>query len=55
VSHSGRRTAIPGRSQSDDDATYDSCSAVAIGDKGMYAVGMAAESSGDSDAMLLKF
>ena len=35
--------------------TYDSCSAVAIGDKGMYAVGRAAEGSEDSDAVLLKF
>jgi len=35
--------------------TYDSCSAVAIGVKGMYAVGTAAEGSDDSDAVLLKF
>ena len=35
--------------------TYDACKAVAIGDRGMYAVGKAAEGSGDTDAVLLKF
>ena len=35
--------------------THDACSAVAIGDRGMYAVGHAAEGDGDSDAVLLKF
>jgi hypothetical protein len=36
-------------------STHDSCSAVAIGPRGMYAVGKAAEGSDDSDAVLLKF
>jgi hypothetical protein len=36
-------------------SSYQSCSAVAIGPHGMYAVGKAAEGSGDSDAVLLKF
>jgi hypothetical protein len=35
--------------------TYKSCSAVALGPHGMYAVGKAAEGSEDSDAVLLKF
>ena len=35
--------------------TYNECSATAIGDKGMYAVGRAAEGDNDSDAVLLKF
>jgi hypothetical protein len=35
--------------------TFNECAATAIGDKGMYAVGKAAEGAGDSDAVLLKF
>ncbi len=35
--------------------SFNACTAVAIGDKGMYAVGRTAEGAGDSDAVLLKF
>ena len=35
--------------------TFNACTAAAIGDKGMYAVGQTAEGDGDSDAVLLKF
>jgi hypothetical protein len=35
--------------------SHDACKAVAIGDHGMYAVGLSAEGDDDSDAVLLKF
>jgi hypothetical protein len=35
--------------------THNACTAAAIGDEGLYAVGYAAEGDGDSDAVLLKF
>jgi hypothetical protein len=35
--------------------SYDACSDVAIGDRGMYAVGRTAVGDGDGDAILLKF
>ena len=35
--------------------SYEACNDVAIGDHGMYAVGVSAEGDGDSDAVLLKF
>jgi hypothetical protein len=35
--------------------TFNACTATAIGDRGMYAVGHKAEGTGDSDAVLLKF
>jgi hypothetical protein len=35
--------------------TFNACTDTAIGDKGMYAVGKAAEGDNDSDAVLLKF